>query len=70
MNNDQKPGYRITAERVSVTTIRSRSETLYCENCRRALSAEEICSLASDLENRDAIAIKVASAAAENEKEK
>lgn len=42
MQNDKKPGIRIIAERVSVTTIRTRSKIIYCAVCRRSLGAEEI----------------------------
>jgi hypothetical protein len=70
MNNDQKPGIRIIAERVSITTIRARSENIYCENCRRALSAEEMRFAVSNFERRDHIEIEAAASSSENEKEK
>ena len=42
MQNDKKAGIRIIAERVSVTTIRTRSKMIYCAICRRSLGADEI----------------------------
>ena len=42
MHNDQKRGIRIIAERVSVTTIRTRSKKIYCETCGRQLRADEM----------------------------
>jgi hypothetical protein len=42
MQNDRKPGIRIIVERVSVTTIRTRSKKFYCDACRRSLGADEI----------------------------
>ena len=39
MHNDKKPGIRITVERISVTTIRTRTKKVYCEICLRSLGA-------------------------------
>jgi hypothetical protein len=55
MHNDQKPGIRIIVERVSVTTVRTRSRKVYCEMCRRSLDADEIHLAPPATERRDAI---------------
>lgn len=68
MQNDQKPRIRIIAERVSVTTIRTRSKVI-CEICRRSLDADEtrlaLASKANDVPEAAAVA-----SVTENEKEK
>lgn len=66
MNNDQKPRIRITIERISVTTMRTRSEKTYCEICGRALTADVRTATESD-KVIDAAATAIAT---ENEKEK
>jgi len=70
MHNDQKPGIRIIVERVSVTTIRTRSKKVYCETCRRSLSAGEIHLAPLATEPHDVIEAAATASATDNEKEK
>ena len=55
MHNDRKPGIRIIAERVSVTTIRFRSKPIYCEKCRRPLGEDQIDLATVETDQRDVI---------------
>lgn len=70
MHNDQKPGIRIIVERVSVTTIRTRSKKLYCEICRRSLDVDEIHLAPLATGPRDVIEAAATADATDNEKEK
>lgn len=68
MQEDQKPRFRIIAERINVTTIRTRSK-LICEICRRSLDADEMnIARASELTNE--IKIEGIVSATDKEKEK
>ncbi|HKP68761.1 MAG TPA: hypothetical protein VJV05_05735 [Pyrinomonadaceae bacterium] len=68
MQEDQKPRFRIIAERINVTTIRTRSNPI-CEICRRSLDADEMnIARASELTNE--IKIEGIVSATDKEKEK
>jgi hypothetical protein len=68
MHSDRKSGIRIIAERVSVTTIRTRSKAMYCEKCGRALSADEIHLTTVDSKQRDFVRAAAIDGATENKK--
>jgi hypothetical protein len=68
MENDRKSGIRIIAERVSVTTIRTRSKAIYCERCGRPLGADEIHLAAFDSKQREFVGAAAVAIATENEK--
>ena len=46
MHKHEKPGTRITVERISVTTIhtRHRSQKVYCDICKQELTPAELIS--------------------------
>ena len=69
MNNGHKPGIRIIAERISVTTIRARSKMI-CAVCRRSLIADEIDLAALVSESRDLVDDATFTTTTDNEKEK
>jgi hypothetical protein len=66
MHSDRKSGIRIIAERVSVTTIRTRSKAIYCEKCSRPLGADQIDLATIDSEQRDVIETALIASATDN----
>jgi hypothetical protein len=69
MHNDRKPGIRIIAERVSVTTIRFRSKPIYCEKCHRPLGEGQIDLATVETDQRDVIDAASLANATDNGKE-